>query len=69
MGKDEADLIIMIHFFKVFYPKENVTKVIKSSMVKSGVKGGLSAMATTVGVPVAIAVKLVLQGEIKNTGV
>jgi len=45
MGKDEADLIVMIHFFKVFYPKEKKFEVIKSSMVKSGTKGGLSAMA------------------------
>lgn len=69
MGKDEMDLIVMVHFFKVLYPKTNQVEVIKSSMVKSGTKDGLSAMALTVGTPVAIAVKMVLEGKINAKGV
>lgn len=65
----ENDLIVMIHFFKVIYPQKNTIEVIKSSMVKSGGQHGLSAMALTVGTPVAIAVKLILEKKIVCTGV
>lgn len=69
MGKGEADLIIMVHFFEVFYPHLKKTEVIKSSMVKSGTPGGLSGMALTVGYPLSISVRLILEVVIKKRGV
>jgi saccharopine dehydrogenase-like NADP-dependent oxidoreductase len=69
MKPGEMDLIVMIHFFKVLYPKSGKVEVIKSSMVQSGSKDGLSGMSLTVGTPVAIAVRLVLEGKIQAKGV
>jgi len=38
-------------------------------MTKSGSKDGLSAMSLTVGTPVAISVKMILEGKITVKGV
>ncbi len=64
----ERDLIILVHHFDASYPdgkKEHIT----STLTAFGEPGGYSAMARTVSLPAAIAVDLILQGEITATGV
>jgi saccharopine dehydrogenase-like NADP-dependent oxidoreductase len=64
----ERDLILLIHHFDASYPdgkKEHIT----STLIAYGEPGGHSAMARTVSLPAAIAVDLILQGEITATGV
>ncbi len=64
----ERDMIILQHTFEASYPgakKERIT----STLIDFGIPDGDSSMARTVGLPPAIATKLILEGKIKETGV
>ncbi len=64
----ERDLIVLVHHFEATYPggkQEHIT----SSLIAYGEPGGASAMARTVSLPAAIAVDLILRGDITATGV
>ena len=61
----DSDMIVMQHQFE--YLVDNQRKRLVSSMACLG--GEETAMSRTVGLPVAIAVKLILQGKITMTGV
>jgi len=66
--EDERDMVALRHSFIVAYPDdsgENIT----STLIDYGTPGGDSAMARTVGLPVAAAAKLILRGDIRKTGV
>jgi len=63
----ERDLLVMRHEFVVEYPKRKERVV--SSLVAYGVPGGDSAMARTVSLPLAIAVRLIAEGSISQRGV
>jgi hypothetical protein len=66
---DDKDMIVMLHEFE--YEKSGVggqKSEIKSSLVVKGENSLRTAMAKTVGLPIAIAAKLILNGEIKLTG-
>ena len=43
--------------------------MITSTMINTGIPGGASAMSRTVGLPVAIAAKLIAEGKINHYGV
>lgn len=60
----DKDMIVMRHLFK--YGKN---KVLTSSMVVIGDDDYNTAMAKTVGLPIGIATKLILNGEIEEKGV
>lgn len=64
----ERDLVMLQHKFIVEW-KDGKRDTITSTLEKYGVPGGYSAMAETVGVPCGIAVQLVLDGVITQTGV
>ena len=66
---DDKDMVVMWH--RISYKKrENVTPVIlTSSMGVIGENMKKTAMAKTVGLPLGIAAKLILNGEIKTKGV
>ena len=57
----------MWHKFEYFKGKEVFER--NSYMVVTGEDPQRTAMAKTVGLPIGIATKLILQGKIKNTGV
>lgn len=63
----ERDMLILKHIFEAEFPdrREQLT----STMVDFGIPLGDSSMARTVGLPAAIAVKLILTGQISLTGV
>ena len=63
----ERDMVVLHHEFKAEYPnrKEKVT----SSLIDFGIPHGDTSMARTVGLPAAVAAKLMLQGKINLTGV
>ncbi|HDS29467.1 MAG TPA: saccharopine dehydrogenase [Firmicutes bacterium] len=63
----ERDMVVLHHVFIVEYPdrKEKIT----STLVDFGIPNGDSSMARTVGLPAAVATKLILQGRIDLTGV
>ncbi|MBN1330033.1 MAG: saccharopine dehydrogenase NADP-binding domain-containing protein [Candidatus Heimdallarchaeota archaeon] len=64
----EQDMIIMLHEFKAEY-QDGKKETITSTLLDYGIPNGDSSMARTVSLPVAIAVKMMLEGTIKGKGV
>jgi len=64
---NDKDMIVMQHIFEV--EKNNTTKTIYSSLKVIGENSISTAMAKTVGLPLAIAVKLFLEDKISARGV
>ncbi len=67
LEKGDKDMIVMQH--KIRYTLKDQLKEVTASMVVKGREAPHTAMAITVGMPVAIAVKLLLTGIIKGTGI
>ena len=67
LGENERDMIVMHHEFLVKYPDREET--ITSTLLQYGDINGDSAVAKTVALPAAIAVKHILNRTIKLTGV
>lgn len=67
LDKSEKDMIVMHHEFIAEYPSKK--EYITSTLVDYGMPNGDSAIARTVGLPAAIAVKMILHGKIDLTGV
>lgn len=67
LKENDKDMIVMQHEFE--YSLKGQTKKIISSLVVKGEDQTYTAMAKTVGLPLAISAKLILQGKIKARGV
>mgnify|MGYP003668509121 CR=1 FL=1 len=67
LKKDDKDMIVMWH--KFIYELNGEQKELHSSMVVKGEDSMRTAMAKTVGYPVAIAAKMILKGKINTPGV
>ena len=67
LQKEDKDMIVMQHQF--IYEIEGEEHELHSSFVLLGEDQTYTGMAKTVGLPVGIATKLILNGEIKSTGV
>ena len=67
LQEDDKDMIVMYHKFG--YELDGVRKQIESNMVVIGEDQTYTAMAKTVGLPVAIATLAILNGKIKTPGV
>ena len=67
LKEDDKDMIVMYHKFG--YQKEGKKKQVESSMVVVGEDQTYTAMAKTVGLPVAMATLQILNGRIKTPGV
>jgi len=65
---EERDMIVMQHTFLAGY-SDGRKEVIRSRMVDFGIPGGDTAIARTVALPAAMGVEMILQGEIRETGV
>ena len=63
----ERDMLVMQHEFVIEHSDR--TEKITSTMVDYGIPGGDSSMSRLVGLPAAIAARMILQGEISLTGV
>ena len=68
LDEGDKDMIVMQHRFE-FTDTNDTNKAIVSSMVMRGESLSNTAMAITVGLPLAIATKMVANGETKLTGV
>jgi len=62
----DRDMIVMLHEFE--YAIDGHSSMIKSSLVVKGENSLRTAMAKTVGLPLGIAAKLILNGTITTTG-
>jgi len=67
MQEDDKDMLVMFH--KIGYEHEGKEKMIESSMVVLGDDAVYTAMAKTVGLPMAIATRHILSGAISTPGV
>jgi len=67
IGEDERDMVVMQHTFVAKYGEKR--EVIKSRMLDFGTLKTDTSIARTVALPAACAVDMILQGEIKSTGV
>jgi len=67
IGDEEQDQIVMWHLFD--YMDGDQLKQVRSAMVANGEDATITAMAKTVGLPLGIATKLLLQGKIEARGV
>ncbi len=67
MQPDDKDMIVMLH--EIEYELNGAHKKIESSLVVKGENSLHTAMAKTVGMPLGIAAKLILSGNIQTTGV
>lgn len=65
---DELDQIVMVHQFEV-EDTSGTTEAFASELHVVGEQNGHSAMAKTVGLPCAIATRLILDGDYQATGV
>jgi len=68
LKENDKDMIVMQHQFEIRNSKLEI-KNLKSDLVVKGEDSVFTAMAKTVGLPLAIASKLILNGEIKSRGV
>ena len=67
LGEHDKDMIVMWNRFR--YKKDNSIHEIQSSLVTNGDDPVYTAMSKTVGLPMAIAAKMILNGTMKLTGV
>ncbi len=67
LDPEDKDMIVMWHRFD--YVLDGKTHELNSSMVTIGEDQTYTAMSETVGLPVAIAAKMILNGSMKLTGV
>lgn len=63
----DKDMLVMVHEFE--YTLNNQRKKITSSMVNIGEDQVYTSMSNTVGLPAAICAKMILNGDLKDTGV
>lgn len=68
LEKDDKDMLVMWHKF-IYKTRDQAETFLSSSLVVTGEDQTYTAMAKTVGLPLAIAAKMVLTGQIKLTGV
>ena len=68
LSDDERDMVILQHVFLSSYP-DGKREVIKSSMLEFGSPSTNTAIARTVALPAAIAVKMILEKKIELAGV
>lgn len=67
LNKEDKDLVVMWHRF--IYEFNGEKKEVQASLVAKGDDSIFTAMAKTVGLPIAIATKLLLENKIKQRGV
>jgi saccharopine dehydrogenase-like NADP-dependent oxidoreductase len=63
---EDKDMIVMLHEFE--YTLKRKKKSLRSLLIVKGEDSLRTAMAKTVGLPLGIAVKLIMQGKIKTSG-
>ena len=63
----DKDMLVMYHEFEYEFEEQNYS--ITSSMVNIGENQTYTSMSNTVGLPVAIATKMILNGDLKSKGV
>ena len=67
LSEDDKDMLVMYHEFE--FEHNGKAKKIVSSMINIGEDQTYTAMANTVGLPIAIGAKMILNGVLQEKGV
>ncbi|HMJ46912.1 MAG TPA: saccharopine dehydrogenase C-terminal domain-containing protein, partial [Ferruginibacter sp.] len=67
LAPGDKDMVVMLH--EIEYSVNGKKMILKSSLIVKGENNIHTAMAKTVGLPLGIAAKLIMNGTIKLTGV
>jgi saccharopine dehydrogenase-like NADP-dependent oxidoreductase len=67
LNPEDRDLVVMQHVFKMHFSGK--TETLKSSLYLEGEPNGKTAMAKTVGIPLAIAARLIAEKKFKTPGI
>lgn len=67
MNSGDKDMVVMVH--RVTFRDSHITKTFQSSFVYTGKDSAHTAMAITVGLPVGIVTKMILDGAVTKKGV
>jgi saccharopine dehydrogenase-like NADP-dependent oxidoreductase len=67
LGKEDKDMIVMLHEI-TYETADGISNTISSTLIVKGQDQLRTAMAKTVGLPLGIAAKLILQEKIQLTG-
>jgi len=69
LGTDGRDMVVLAHELEIEYPEsDRKAETLTSTMVVEGEPGGMTAMAKTVGLPAALAARMVLTGQLHLAG-
>ena len=69
LGETGRDMVVLKHELEIEYPEsDRAAETLTSTMIVEGEPGGMTAMARTVGLPAALAVRMVLTGQLHLTG-
>ncbi|RMF63758.1 MAG: saccharopine dehydrogenase [Calditrichaeota bacterium] len=66
LPKGARDMVVLIHELEVAYPDKS--RRVRSRLVEFGESDGFTAVTRTVGLPLAIATRLILENELPLTG-
>ncbi|KAJ9446010.1 Saccharopine dehydrogenase [Diplonema papillatum] len=66
-AEGEKDMIVMKHTYQVEYPDR--TEYLSTQLVDYALEDGTTSMSRTVGIPVAVATRMVLEGKITGSGI
>lgn len=67
LNPDDRDLVVMQHVFSMRFSGKKAT--VKSSLYLEGEENGKTAMAKTVGIPLAIAARLIAEKKFSKSGI
>lgn len=69
LAPDARDMVVLKHELEIDHPDDDrAPELLASTMVVKGEPGGMTAMAKTVGLPAALAARMVLTGQLHLTG-
>ncbi len=69
LKENERDMVVLVHELEVCYPEENDRRErVVSTLIEYGQPNSFTAMSKTVGLPAAIAAKLLLTDDLPITG-
>jgi saccharopine dehydrogenase-like NADP-dependent oxidoreductase len=69
LGPNERDMVVLQHEMEIEYPEDNQRREKHySTLIAYGEPGGFTAMSRTVGLPAALATKLILTDALPLTG-
>ncbi len=68
LGPGDRDMVVLMHELEARWPGDGRRERVRTTLVEYGEPGGITAIARTVGLPLALAAALILRDELPLTG-